>query len=225
MLLENLLAFFLAAVLLALAPGPDLIYVVTQSALRGWRTGVTIALGLCSGLIGHAALVALGVASVLMASPLAMTVLKALGALYLLRLGWQALLAVWRGDLVDLTVAAQGPDSGAGAGVPLAGWSLYRRGVVMNLSNPKVFVFFLAFLPQFIEPSATGWWDSQTLQIVVLSGLFMLAALLVFSAMALLSDRLGSRLLQQPLAQQLVNTFAGLVFIGLALKLATTEFV
>jgi len=137
--LETLLTFFAASVLLALAPGPDNIFVLTQSTLRGKTAGLSVTLGLCTGLIVHTTAVALGLATIFAASALAFTVLKLCGATYLLWLAWQA----FRAASTEITAAA---------GDQLTVWQLYRRGILMNITNPKVSIFFLAFLPSSPTP-------------------------------------------------------------------------
>src|SRR5690606_11886639 len=135
---ETLSAFFFVAVLLALAPGPDNVFVLMQSALYGRTAGIRVVLGLCTGVLVHTLAVAAGLAAVFAASDLAFRLLKTAGALYLLWLAWQVLRAP--------------TDAPPGTTVStLGGWALYRRGVIMNLTNPKVSIFFLAFLPQFAE--------------------------------------------------------------------------
>lgn len=197
------LSFFGTAVVLALVPGPDNLCVLAQSATAGWRAGMRLVLGLCSGLVVHTAAVALGLAVVFQASTLAFTILKLCGAAYLLYLAWQAF--------------AHAKDvGGMGQGVGLTGWALYRRGILMNISNPKVSLFFLAFLPQFVTPGQA----SVTGQLIALGALFMLAALLVFGAIALLAGRLGDLLRRSPGVQVWMNRGAGAVFVALALKLA-----
>ncbi|HEX7810469.1 MAG TPA: LysE family translocator [Burkholderiales bacterium] len=204
--LDSMLVFFAASALLALAPGPDNIFVLTLSALHGRRAGLLVTLGLCTGLVGHTLAVTLGIAALFQASALAFTVLKVVGACYLLYLAWGAFRAA-------ATPIEARPD------VPLNGWQLYRRGIVMNLTNPKVSVFFLAFLPQFADPVR----GSLTLQLILLGGTFMLAALLVFSSIAAVAGSLGSWLNRPARAQIIMNRIAGTIFVALALKLATTE--
>jgi threonine/homoserine/homoserine lactone efflux protein len=199
-------AFFATAVLLALAPGPDNLFVLLQSAMRGRRAGLLVVLGLCSGLLVHTGAVALGLATLFATSVLAFTVLKLAGALYLLWLAWQA----WRAGPADT-----GDRSEA---TPSAG-RLYRRGIVMNVTNPKVTIFFLAFLPQFVVPDR----GSVGLQVVALGALFMLATLLVFGAIALAGGSLRAWLLRSPAAQVGMNRVAALVFVGLAARLALAK--
>jgi len=203
--LDTLLAFFGIAVLLALTPGPDNLFVLMQSAMWGRAAGMLVVLGLCTGLLVHTAAVAVGLAAVFAASPAAFTALKLAGAAYLAWLAWQA----WRAP-----AGGGGPDDRP---EPLPGAALYRRGIVMNLTNPKVLLFFFAFLPQFTRPGAgpVAW------QIVELGAVFIAATLLVFGAIAFFSGAFGQLLRRSPSAQRWLNRAAALVFVGLALRLAT----
>jgi threonine/homoserine/homoserine lactone efflux protein len=203
---ETLAAFFAASVLHALAPGPDNIIVLTQSALRGKGSGLVVTLGLCTGLIVHTTAVALGVAALFQASALAFTTLKLFGAAYLLYLAWQA----FRASATTLPAARSGePGSGR----------LYRRGILMNVTNPKVSIFFLAFLPQFADPAR----GALTPQLLLLGGVFIVATILVFGGIALLAGALGEWLNRSEKTQRVMNRLAGSVLVGLALKLAMTE--
>ncbi len=204
--LQTALAFFAASVLLALAPGPDNVFVLLQSAMRGRAAGLRVVLGLCTGLLGHTAAVAGGLAAVFAASATAFEVVKWAGALYLVWLAWGALRAP-AGEL------------GAAPAERGDGWAMYRRGVIMNLTNPKVAIFFLAFLPQFADPAR----GPVGVQVVALGALFMLATLLVFGAIAWFAGSLGAWLRRTPRAQRLLNRAAGVVFLLLAVRLATAE--
>ena len=210
--IETLIAFFGVSVLLALTPGPDNIFVLLQSAQRGWRAGMCVVLGLCLGLVGHTAAVALGLAAVFAASSMAFTVLKVVGAAYLAWLAWGALRA-------PASVHEAPPGGAAAAGGYGGALRMVGRGVVMNLTNPKVLVFFLAFLPQFADPAQGG----MARQIMLLGLVFMLATLLVFGAIACFSGAFGALLQRSARAQRLLNRVAGLVFLGLALRLATAQ--
>ncbi len=205
--LETLLTFFSAALLLALVPGPDNIFVLTQSAVHGRGAGLAVVLGLCTGLIGHSTAVALGVAVIFQTSAIAFAVLKYLGGAYLVYLAWLAFRAAAVGR-VDVA-----------AGVPVSPWKLYRRGIVMNVTNPKVSLFFLAFLPQFVDPER----GMVTLQILLLGGVFIVATIIVFGAIALLAGTLGEWLNRSERAQGVLNKVAAVVFFGLALKLVTIQ--
>ncbi|AMV73485.1 LysE family translocator [Desulfuromonas carbonis] len=203
---EVLATFFAAALLLALVPGPDNLFVLTQAALGGRGAGFAITLGLCTGLIGHTLAVVCGVAALVQASAAAFTTLKLLGVGYLLYLSWQA----WRA-----------PDAAAETGSrPLPGpRHLYRRGILMNLTNPKVSLFFLAFLPQFADPAR----GPLAPQLLLLGALFILATLLVFGAIALLAATLAARLADTPRLQRWLHRAAGGIFLALALQLARSK--
>lgn len=178
--IETLVAFFGVSVLLALTPGPDNIFVLLQSAQRGWRAGMCVVLGLCLGLVGHTAAVALGLAAVLPPPAMAFTVLKVVGAAY----GTAGL-----GRAAGAGQRARGATGGAAAAGGNGGaLRMVGRGVVMNLTNPKVLVFFLAFLPQFADPAQGG----MARQIMLLGLVFMLATLLVFGAIACFSGAFGA---------------------------------
>jgi len=204
--LQTLSLFLAASVALALAPGPDNIFVLTQSALYGRSSGIMVTLGLCTGLLVHTTAVAVGVAVLFQTSAIAFNILKLLGAGYLLYLAWQAFLA----GTADLP-ARDGKGRKFG--------KLYLRGIVMNVTNPKVAIFFLAFLPQFADPSI----GSMTVQLLVFGGLFIVAAFVVFGAISWGAGSLGEWLQKSGRAQRIMNRVAGTVFVGLAVKLVLTE--
>ncbi|MDO6461122.1 LysE family translocator [Granulosicoccaceae sp. 1_MG-2023] len=204
--LDSLLTFIAASVLLALAPGPDNLFVAAQSALYGARAGLIVTLGLCSGLIVHTSAVALGVAVVFQTSAIAFTLLKIAGALYLGWLAWQ----VFRAPVGE---------SGAPQVPAMKAAALYRRGILMNVTNPKVSVFFLAFLPQFASPAQ----GPVALQVFQLGAWFMLSAFLVFSVIALTAGKLAQRLGHSAKVQRWLNRTAGLVFTLMALRLLSSS--
>src|SRR5690606_18881738 len=146
------------------------LFVLMQSAMWGRTAGMLVVLGLCTGLLGHTAAVAAGLAAVFAASPHAFTALKLVGAAYLAYLAWQALRSLGG------AACAERP-------APVARGALYRRGIIMILTSPKVLLFFFAFLPQFTSPAH----GSVGLQTIVLGAVFMAATLLVFGAIAFFS--------------------------------------
>ncbi len=201
-----LLAFFTTSVILALSPGPDNLFVMAQSARTGRMSGLFVTLGLATGLIGHTVAVAFGLAAILLASTLAFTILKCIGAAYLLYLAWQAFRAgVGTVKKEDVQVLSRG--------------NLYRRGIIMNLTNPKVSLFFLAFLPQFADPRR----GSMMLQFFQLGSIFIIATILVFGLISFLAGGVGEKFGRSPLAQKIFNKVASAVFVGLALKLVLSE--
>jgi threonine/homoserine/homoserine lactone efflux protein len=201
--IDVLITFFLAAVLLALSPGPDNIFVLTQSALSGKLAGLVVTCGLCTGLIVHTLAVAFGVAVIFQASAPAFTALKIFGAGYLLYLAWQAFKAP----------AARIQDAeNRGTGYR----KLYLRGILMNITNPKVSIFFLAFLPQFADPAR----GSLTFQLICFGGVFIIATVLVFSTIALVAGSIRQWLYRSAKTQAVLNRIAGTVFVALAVNLA-----
>jgi len=203
---DVLIAFTAVALLLCLSPGPDNLFVLAQSALYGRIAGLRITLGLCTGLIVHTAAVTLGVAALIKSFPLAFNTLKYAGAAYLLYLAWQAFRAV------PISLSGEPADKPDG-------WRLYRRGIIMNVTNPKVSLFFLALLPQFADPERGVLW----LQFVLLGVVFMLSTLLVFGLLSLLAGSIGEWLGKSSGAQRVLHALAGIVFIGLALRLIVTQ--
>lgn len=203
---DILLLFISASLALAVAPGPDNLFVLSQSALFGSRSGLLVTLGLCTGLLLHIAAATLGVAAIFQTSPLAFNLLKAVGAAYLVFLAVQA----FRAGAAGL---GAGSHSGSGAR------ALYFRGIIMNVTNPKVALFFLAFLPQFTD-GARG---SVALQMLLLGSFFMVSTLLVFGAVACFAGYLGDRLQRSDALQKTLNRVAGTIFIGLAVRLLMAE--
>lgn len=181
-------------------------FVLTQSALYGRASGILVTLGLCTGLLVHTAAVALGIAVLFQTSVIAFTALKIAGACYLLYLAWQAF------------HAAPSTQRKVGATTRSA-WALYRRGIFMNITNPKVSIFFLAFLPQFASPER----GSVAIQMMILGALFICATLIIFGAIAILAGTLGAWLGRSIVAQRYLNGIAGVVFAALAIKLLTTQ--
>ena len=211
--LQTALAFFSVAFLLALAPGPDNLFVLMQSASHGRRAGAAVVLGLMIGVLGHTAAVALGLAALVAASATAFTAIKFVGAAYLLYLAWGA----WH---APATLRADDGDGAGdrGAAAP-AWWPLVGRGVVMNLTNPKVALFFLALLPQFVQAGR----GPVAAQILWLGALFVAAGTLVFGAVVWLAGVLRTRLARSARAQRAIHRASAGVFALLALRLALAE--
>lgn len=201
-----LLMFFTTSVLLALSPGPDNLFVMTQAAQQGRKAGLLVTVGLSTGLLFHTAAVTFGLAALFKASATAFTILKFTGAGYLLYLAWLSFRAG----------ATTGP---ATAVDRLSSAALYRRGIIMNITNPKVSIFFLAFLPQFADPSR----GPLSAQFMLLGGVFIIATLIVFGAISILAGLFGERFRQSATAQKILNRAAGGIFAGLALKLALAQ--
>jgi threonine/homoserine/homoserine lactone efflux protein len=204
--LETAVAFMGFAVALALVPGPDNIFVLTQSALHGRLSGIFVTLGLATGLIFHTTAVAFGVAAIFETSQLAFSALKYIGAAYLIYLAYKS----FREGKTTLD-GQETPKEPASA--------LYKRGLIMNIANPKVTIFFLAFLPQFVDPKV----GSIVGQFYQLGGLMILMTILVFSSVALAAGFLGNWLRKSSKAMIWMNRASGMIFIALAAKLALAQ--
>lgn len=204
--IDSLIAFFTASILLALIPGPDNIYVLTQSIMQGKKAAFMIIFGLCTGLLFHTLMVVIGVSLIFQTSLFAFTLLKIVGATYLLYLAWQLFrssnskLKFNKNILVDYK-------------------KLYLKGIFMNITNPKVFIFFLAFFPQFTNEKI----GNINLQILILGLLFIISTILVFGLIAIFSSTLSKFFTNSILAQKILNRLTSFIFLTLAIKLVITK--
>lgn len=202
--LPQFAAFLAAAVLLTLAPGPDNLMVLSLGMARGRRSGMAFGLGCAIGCLNHTLLAALGVSALIAASPLAFTALKVAGGLYLVWLGVQAIRNA-RGAAVPAGVAGDRESVGR----------LFRRGLVANAINPKVILFFLAFLPQFAD-AARG---HVPWQIAQLGLVFTVQGALLFGAIGWFAGSVGERLARNPALGAWLDRVAGGIFVALGAKL------
>ncbi len=206
---EQLLPFLLTAVLLTATPGPDNLMVLSVGASKGRPLGMAFGLGCAAGCLSHTLLAVLGVSAVLAASPVAFTALRWVGGAYLIWLGIGALRS--RGG-VGLPVA----------GADVAGDSAARqfaKGVLANAINPKVVLFFLSFLPQFVVPAQ----GNVPLQMAVLGVVFTLQAALLFGALGWFAGSIGQWLQRRPRAGLWLDRLAGVVFVGLGLRMVVSR--
>lgn len=201
---STLAVFAAASLALVAVPGPSVLYIVGTSIAQGRRAGVASMLGVQAGAVIHVFAAAVGVSAILASSAEAFTVVKFAGAAYLVWLGVQRLRHAGEVD-----PAARPPRSHA---------HLFRQGVVVNLLNPKVAMFFLAFLPQFIDPEA----GSPGLQIIELGLVFVLIAMISDSAYALLAGAAAERLSGTFTARRRLDRISGGVMIGLGAVAALT---
>ncbi|SFS70383.1 LysE family translocator [Marininema halotolerans] len=203
---ETIIQFLGVAILLTIMPGPDNLFVIAQSISHGKKAGVTIALGLCSGVIVHTLAAALGISAILYSSAFAFQVIKYAGAAYLLYLAWQA----WR-EPSGAFITGEAPALQSGA--------LFRRGILMNVLNPKVSLFFLALLPQFVTPGT----PDAPLHMIILGLVFMIQAIIIFSGFALFAGSLRKWLLNRPQAGVVVKVGKVMLYAVLGLRLAFVE--
>jgi threonine/homoserine/homoserine lactone efflux protein len=199
----TLAVFAFASLALAVVPGPAVLYIVAQSVHGGRRAGAVSALGVSTGGMFHVLAAVIGLSALLAASAEAFTAVKLAGAAYLVYLGIRTLLS--RDDRI----------AGRGAEPTLA--STYRRGVVVNVLNPKTALFFLAFLPQFVDPDG-----STRGQLAVLGILFVVIALTTDLVWALVAGTAGAVLRRSRTFVRIQRYVSGTIYVGLGALAATT---
>lgn len=197
--------FLAASILLTLAPGPDILYLLTKSLASGSKSGIILAAGLVSGIIFHTFLVMAGVAAIIQSSPVAMTALKIFGAAYLLFLASKSFQAAKRGEKILMKKSDNENSFKA----------IYKRGILMNVLNPKVLLFFLAFLPQFVNLSD----ESASLQIILLGVTFAVQAFIIFSLIAIGAGKVRKILLQKKNLGRILNFVEAAVLAIIAITL------
>lgn len=203
MTLPHLLVFLGTSIVITVAPGPDNLQVLARGIAQGRAAGLVAASGFASGLLFHTTLAALGLAAVLRASPWAFQGIRLAGAAYLIWIGLKAL----------TSRAGLGVAHGQ-AGRPL--WQVYRQSVLGNLMNPKVTLFFLVFLPQFVDARA----GRPSLQMFMLGLAFMLQTVIIFGAYGWFAGALGAWLKRRPGAGRWLDRAAGATFIALGVRVA-----
>ncbi len=200
-MLEHLIPFLAASILLTISPGPDIVYVLVQSISNGKRAGVYTSIGLVSGIFIHTSLLAFGVSAIIKESEDLFILIKVLGALYLFFLAYK----VW-GSSPDIAIKSN-------IATNSQSWTLYKRGFIMNVINPKVTIFFLAFFPGFLwDPSG-----NTIYQFYFLGFLFMLQALIIFSMVAFLAGRIANYIKEHPSSGMVLKWVQIFVFIGIGL--------
>ena len=211
---QQLLVFIAAGWLLNLTPGPDVLYIVTHALRSGARAGLVAGLGITAGCFVHVFAAAVGVGALLAASATAFTVLKWVGAAYLLWMGVRMLFSRAGGGNGAAMAAAQ---SAPPAAASLR--SVFLGGFWTNVLNPKVALFFLAFVPQFIAPDT----DNKALAFVLLGVLFNVNAIPVNAGWALAASWMARRATVIQRGLHWLDRVAGAMFIGFGLKLALTD--
>ncbi|WP_147822151.1 LysE family translocator [Salidesulfovibrio onnuriiensis] len=202
----QLIMFFSASLILAVTPGPDILYVLTRGITQGRKAALFAALGFNIGVIAHTLFAVVGLSAILRTSALAYQGVKYAGAAYLIYIGIQT----WRSRR---QTSVQGT---ADIASPRA---IFRQTIIANILNPKVALFFLAFLPQFVRAEN----GSPEIQMIALGALFMLAGFSVFSLVALFSGIIGDKLRQNPHFEPRMKAVAGSVLVALGLSLALPE--
>lgn len=201
--LSVLLSFLFAAVVLTLMPGPDNLFVLAQSISQDKRAGIATSLGLCSGLVVHISAAAIGISAILYQSSLAFSIVKYLGAAYLLYLAFQA----FRERKQSTLLKNQRNQSYM---------ALYRKGIIMNILNPKVSLFFLALLPQFVNQHS----GYASLQMVLLGMIFIVQAFLIFTSISLFASSIKGLLLKNSAVLGKINVIKGVLLGIIGIQIA-----
>ncbi len=204
--LSTLVSFLVAAVLLTLMPGPDNLFVLAQSISQNKEAGFATSLGLCSGLLIHITAAAVGISALLYHSSLAFSLVKYVGAAYLLYMAIQALR-----EQESATSSQNHP--------PQTYSALYRKGIIMNILNPKVSLFFLALLPQFVDQKA----GNPAIQIVLLGGVFLIQALLIFYVISLFASKLSNLLTRNTIISRRINILKGILLGIIGIQIAFSD--
>ncbi|MDR9457364.1 MAG: LysE family translocator [Salegentibacter sp.] len=198
---EQIIPFLTASMILTLSPGPDIIYVMVQGMANGKKHGLVTALGLAAGIIIHTSLVAFGVSAIIKSSETLFFIIKLFGALYLLYLAYR----VFKSN-PQIAYSAEGIKQ-------KSLFSLFKQGFIMNVLNPKVTIFFLAFFPGFLwEPEG-----NTVLQFYILGGIFMLQTILIFGSVAVLAGKISAYLRQHKYSGLVLKWLQIVVFVGIAL--------
>jgi threonine/homoserine/homoserine lactone efflux protein len=207
--IHDLALFVVSGLLLNIMPGPDSLLIMTRSATQGWRAGSAAALGIGTGTFVHIFAAALGLSAILATSAAAFTVVKLAGAAYILYLAVGMLLSK-RGN---------GGEAKAPALAPLPLRRIYAQGILTNVLNPKVALFFLAFVPQFIDANA----PHKALAFLLLGAIFNINGMLWCHALALFTAQARARLKLNPAVTQWLNRATGGLFVWLGVKLALAK--
>ena len=198
--------FIVASALLAIAPGPDVVYVLTRGIAQGRKAGIAAALGFATGCLFHTGLAVFGVAALIRSSDLAFDLVRYAGAAYLVWIGIQALR-----HASAFAIDAAGPSKALRL--------IYRQSVIGNALNPKVTLFFLSFLPQFVDAGA----GRVEFQMALLGVVFMAVTVVVFGAVAIFSGWIGEWVRRKPAIGARLNVFAGITFIALGVRVALPD--
>jgi threonine/homoserine/homoserine lactone efflux protein len=216
--IHDLPLFIISGLLLNIMPGPDSLLIMTRSATQGWRAGSAAALGIGAGTMIHIFAAALGLSALLATSAAAFTAVKWMGAAYIVYVGIGMLRARLRSDADDMDDAAAQAVA-ARAAQPLAYRKIFFQGFLTNVLNPKVALFFLAFVPQFISAEST----SKPLAFIVLGCIFNFNGMLWCNGLAVFTAFASARLKVKPLVALWLNRVTGGLFLALGLRLALAE--
>lgn len=202
MTLETIISFFLTSLALTISPGPDIMYVLSTSLAKGKQFGIATAIGLSSGLLFHTTLLAFGISTLIVAIPWLFIAIKVFGTLYLLRI----IYLLYKAPIDPITVEVDK--------TPISRSNVFQQvqqGLIMNILNPKIMLFFLSLFPSFLHPE----FGNIKMQVYTLGSIFMLQAFLVFCLIAVLSGYVSKFIKRNTYIQAYMNYFQIAVFIAL----------
>lgn len=203
MSIVSIISFLGVAVILTLMPGPDILFILAQSITKGKKAGIMTSLGLCTGLIVHITAATVGISAIVYQSTVVFNIVKYAGAAYLLYLAYKSFTDKESSIKLDVVNSLEYK-------------SLYKRGIIMNILNPKVALFFLALFPQFINYSV----GYVPLQMICYGIIFILQTLIIFSLVSAFSDKIGHYLRKSPKINKKINIVQGSIFVLIGISIA-----
>ena len=205
--IQNFELFFLSAIFLSITPGPDTIYILGRAISQEANSGTASVLGISTGVLIHTIAAAIGLSTILATSALAFKIIKLVGAAYLIYLGITLILTSKNTDLLSKNKAAAN-----------GFWKIYRQGVITNVLNPKVALFFLSFLPQFIDPN-----QGNVTSFLLLGLIYVFICTVWYLIFAGFSSAIAMVFKKNPVWIRTINKISGSIFVGLGLHLAFSK--
>jgi threonine/homoserine/homoserine lactone efflux protein len=205
--IQNFELFCLSAIVLSITPGPDTLYILGRTISQGTNSGIASVLGISTGVLIHTIAAAIGLSTILATSALVFRIIKLIGAAYLIYLGITLILASKDTDVLDkknLSASSL--------------WKIYRQGVITNVLNPKVALFFLSFLPQFIDPN-----HGNVTSFIFLGIIYVFTCIIWYLTVAVFSSTIAGTLQKNTFWIRSINKISGGIFVGLGLNLAFSK--
>lgn len=199
--------FFSTALILNITPGPDLLYILTKTISNGTKVGIASAIGVCTGALFHVFAAAIGLSAILVTSATAFTIVKIIGVMYLFYLAYQS----FSSKGTSLNISGEKKHSSV--------WQAFKQGVLIDILNPKVAIFFMAFLPQFVREGH----GSVSIQLIYLGLLVILVAIIVEVAYVLMISKIGNAIRNSKTISKWLDKIIGMMFVVLGLKLVLSS--
>ncbi len=204
--MTNLQLFFFATLLVVIAPGPGMLFVISRSLAGGRKAGIVSALGTSTGIAVHILLAGFGLSLIIFATETGFKIMKWIGGIYLIFLAWKAFT-----HRQGLTLESSKAD--------ISHASIFWQGLLVNALNPKVALFFIAFIPQFVNPNS----GSVSVQMMVLGTIFMILTVIIFTAYGISAAIIRRWVIERPRVNRLIDWVTGSLFIFLGIRLALSD--